>query len=319
MAHLPAAGEDARRQLAEALDEVLGLVEQAVAGGTADPVHDALHSDLLQQCLALSRTPEGGVEEPVRTVHHLACSGGTLISRCIGALPNVQLLSEVDPLATLPGQAGKPRFAPTDMVTLLRQSTRGTTPSLLIELFHAELKVVHADARARGQHLVLRDHAHTQFCRNDQDIGQRPDLRRIVAAAFPVRSVVTVRHPVDSFASLQANGWVQFTPATFDEYCRRYGLFLDAMGDTPVVRYEDFLQAPQAVMAQICSDLGLPFDPGFEQLFPTLVLSGDSGRSGAVLEARPRRPEAIALFEQEAPHFRAVATRLGYELGHNTT
>jgi hypothetical protein len=33
----------------------------------------------------------------VRTLHHVACSGGTLISRCLAALPDVVVLSELNP------------------------------------------------------------------------------------------------------------------------------------------------------------------------------------------------------------------------------
>ncbi len=36
----------------------------------------------------------------VRLVHHLARSGGTLISRCLGCMSGVLLLSEIHPLGT---------------------------------------------------------------------------------------------------------------------------------------------------------------------------------------------------------------------------
>ena len=34
----------------------------------------------------------------IRTIHHLACTGGTLISKCLGSMPDVALISEVNPL-----------------------------------------------------------------------------------------------------------------------------------------------------------------------------------------------------------------------------
>jgi hypothetical protein len=37
----------------------------------------------------------------IRVIHHLACSGGTLISKCISAMPNVYLLSEAHPFSDL--------------------------------------------------------------------------------------------------------------------------------------------------------------------------------------------------------------------------
>ena len=33
-----------------------------------------------------------------RAIHHFACSGGTVISKCVAAMPHVALLSEVNPL-----------------------------------------------------------------------------------------------------------------------------------------------------------------------------------------------------------------------------
>ena len=34
----------------------------------------------------------------IHTVHHLACTGGTVISKCLAAMPKVALVSEVNPL-----------------------------------------------------------------------------------------------------------------------------------------------------------------------------------------------------------------------------
>ncbi|MEA5392276.1 hypothetical protein VB738_13520 [Cyanobium gracile UHCC 0139] len=42
----------------------------------------------------------------VRTLHHVACSGGTLISRYLAALPDVVLLSELNPANRYGADAG---------------------------------------------------------------------------------------------------------------------------------------------------------------------------------------------------------------------
>ena len=46
------------------------------------------------------------------------------------------------------------------------------------------------------------------------------------------------------------------TPATFDEYCRRYLAFLDAYAGVPVVRYEDFVASPQRAIERVADFLG---------------------------------------------------------------
>jgi hypothetical protein len=142
-------------------------------------------------------------------------------------MPNVQLLSEVDPLYPGPlTDPDKPRFTPSDMPALLRSSTRGTSESLIAKVFQAGLQVVHEHSVARGLRLVLRDHAHTHYCRGNV-VPARPTLRELVSGVAPVVSVITVRHPVDSFVSLRSNEWLHFSPPNFETYCQRYLKFLD--------------------------------------------------------------------------------------------
>lgn len=261
--------------------------------------------DLAQQAPATRR-------EPIRTLHHFACTGGTLISKCISALPNVQLLSEVDPLSTHHGEP-KAGFAPTDLITLLRLSPRGASPELVAALFAAQLRVLQNDSERQGLHLVLRDHAHSHFC-HGATLTERPTLRDLVPTDLPRLSLVTVRHPLDSYASLAKLGWLTFEPRTLNVYCRRYLAFLDRYAGQPVQRYEDFVAAPQAAMQRVCAALELPFEPHFETLFAGFTVSGDSGRGGASIESRPPRPEAVAL-EPEAARseaFRTLVERLGY-------
>lgn len=252
-------------------------------------------------------------DRTLRTVHHFACAGGTLISKCLAAMPNVQLLSEVDPLAPLPVNPARPRFAPTDMGILLRQSSRGTDDEALLRVFRGELSAVAEDARRKGQRLVLRDHAHSHFCRGDR-VPVRPTLRDLVAEIAPVRSVLTVRHPLDSLASLQRNGWVHFSPDTADEYARRYLAFLAAYPGVPRVRYEDIVRRPAQGLQGLCAQLDLAYSPDFETLFPALRLSGDSGRSRDVIAPAPRRPEAQALAAEAAASdaWQTLLADLGY-------
>lgn len=253
--------------------------------------------------------------EPIRTVHHFACTGGTLISKCIASMPNVQLLSEVDPLSEMQLRRSPSRFAPTDMITLLHQSSRGVQRELLLRVFQASLQALWQDCSAHGLRLVLRDHAHSHFCTGDEILA-RPTLREMVVQTAPVRSLLTVRHPVDSMASVQKNFGLHFEPASLDGYCRRYLAFLDRHAGVPIIRYEDFVLAPQETMQSICAELHLPFFADFQQVFPGIVLSGDSGRRSDVIGLPERRPEALALYDEarQSEAFALLCQRLGYTL-----
>jgi len=306
---------DTVHKLAQTLQDALTLLKEASYNTPETGLETVEHGNLLQQCLVmceqgqLHRQPEA-----VRTIHHFACTGGTLFCKCIAAMPNVQLLSELDPLSTRTVQRNHPHFAPTDMVTQMHQSTRGTSQSLLVEIFHNELKVVHAEATRLGQRLVLRDHAHGHFC-SGRKIADRPVLRALVPSSLPLRSIVTVRHPLHSYASLVEMNWMQFSPATLDEYCRRYLVFLQEYADVPRLRYEDLVANPAEGMRRACTLLDLPYSPRFIDLFSVFKLTGDSGRGGSDIAPRPSRAMAKPLLDEAraSANYRRLVSELGYD------
>lgn len=308
----------------EAIDAALALLEAHGRAGTpllpapdaaADTMPSTPLSGLLEQYHQLIAKAFEPPMPPLRLVHHMACTGGTLIARCIAALPNTRVLSEVDPLSEL--GYPKNRFFPSDLIGLAKFGTRPPDRMVLAEIFLAGLAVLHDDSRRHGLDMVLRDHAHSQFCHGPK-LCDRPTLREILAEAYTTCSVVTLRHPLDSFLALRENGWLHFTQATVEEYARRYHAFLDRHADLLWLRYEDFLDDPEAVMQRICAALDLAYDPAFRELFVTVQLSGDSGRSSPILTKRPRRrcPDALLDEVQASPAFGKLLGRMGYGLEH---
>lgn len=272
-------------------------------------------SEALEEALKLLESwPVERVGEPLRSLHHFACTGGTLISKCVASLPNVQLLSEVDPLSEMHLNPERPTFSPRDLITQLRQSTRGTTEEVLVELFQHSIRIAYDRASQLGRRLVIRDHAHSHFCLG-REVPQRMNCRELLPSDIPALSIVTVRHPIESFSSLASNGWVTFEPGTLDEYCRRYLLFMKSYEGVPVERYEDFVTAPLDSMDRVCKTLELPCNPFFIDLFPWFKITGDSGRSGETIEARPARPVHSALKQEmlASSHYRHLVEMLNYD------
>jgi hypothetical protein len=306
--------------LAGTIAEAIEMLRDYAGAARPQPPAEPLPS-LLEECEALCAAAAG--PEPVRLIHHFACTGGTLISKCIAALPNTVVLSEIDPLSR--PHFLRPRgnsfivpnkdraFQPTDLIMALRTALRPVPDSTLAAVFAAAVAAMRQELARRGLAPVIRDHPHSQFC-TDIDPDGRPTLREILAASMPVVSLVTVRHPLDSFLALDAHRWRSFAPFTPQEYARRYTLFLDRHADVPVVRYEDVVASPEAGLAGIARHLGLRHSPLALDLFPIVVLSGDSGRTGDRIEARSRRaiPDAIRAGVAAAPAFAALCTRLGY-------
>jgi len=302
--------------LLEAISEALALIRQQGAPRLPDrlPPHTPPLPSLLDQCRALQARAAADATEPLRTLHHMACSGGTLISKCLAVMPNTLLLSEVAPLSRIGLNPAKPNFLPSDMIRQLKENHRPSPREDLIEIFLAGLTALLRQTRARGERLVLRDHAHSQFCVGP-DIPDYPPLHKMVAGLAPVLSVVTLRHPLDSYLSLLNNGWEHYKPAGLEEYARRYLAFLDAHAGITMLRYEDFTEDPDTVLRQICDILQLPFSPHAINTFSVIHISGDSGRSGAVIGPRSRRtvPAALAAAAETSDSYHRLCARLGYQ------
>ncbi|WP_204115912.1 hypothetical protein [Shimia biformata] len=265
-------------------------------------------ADLRDQARALT----GTAPRHLRCLHHLACTGGTLIAQCLSAQPDTWLLSEVDPLSPI---AHTHPFVPTDMIGLARFSSQPGGDDLDLALFRAGLDVLYDTARDRGLSLILRDHAHGHFS-HGPEIPDRPTLDEILLETYQPTSLVSVRHPLDSYLSLMNNKWVHFTPGTLAEYCRRYHVFLDRHQGMARLRYEDFVTEPDRHMAWICDLFDLAYSPDYARLFPDIILSGGSGRvSRTIGPLRPRRPIPADLtpeLRDNAP-YEALCDRLGYD------
>jgi hypothetical protein len=266
---------------------------------------------LLEQCGEFASLPMDS--EPIRLIHHFACTGGTLITKCLACSPNLHVLSEVDPLTALPPAGSK--FAPTDILRLAESSNRSLTTEEKIQVFMASFRELYRHGEKKGLRLLVRDHAHSHFCTGNE-IPKRPTVAEIVARGFDTRSIVTVRHPLDSYLSLHQNRWSTFQPFDLEEYANRYRTFLTANGDARVFKYEDFLSSPGRVMQKMCTELEISFQRDFQDLFMVHGLSGDSGRKGSVIKSRERRPvpEHIEQERSDSPAYKSLCEELEYQV-----
>ena len=292
-----------RQAVLLSLNDALNLA--GVQGGAEQAAQQVRRQ---QQCMVRAlRHPDRPL---IHTVHHLACTGGTVISKCLAAMPRVALVSEVNPL----NRFGS-KFEPTNPLLLLERSYRDLSLDEIKEDFVSRMAQAAKICRNDGVDLVVRDHSHTDFCMGEAPRGLTP-ICDFLADHYELVSVVTVRHPLDSYLGLLAEGWqTQFTPSTLEEYSRRYLAFLDRYRELPFRRYEEFCAGPEAFMQELCELLELEYSPSFKERFGSIKLSGDSGRgSNSEISPRPRRaiPEEIQAEVVSSASYRELLDRLGY-------
>ena len=312
---------DDARKFIDCLQDAVRLLEDDPAINHAGVDHALIYKASERFDLALfekwSEFFEPSLERkpPVRVIHHLSCTGGTLISKCLAGLPNVALLSEVNPASEIHMKYLPRGFAPTDLLSLAKRGNFPHTDELSEEIFRAEITVLANHAKQFGKHLVIREHSHTDFLEGEI-LNGASTVRKFLQEEHPLLSVVTVRHPVDSYLSLVKLGWNRFIPNTFDEYCRRCTLFINQNEDFPTYKYEDFVNDPLAEMKRMCQSLELPFNEGFLDVFDLGTLSGDSGRTSHIIEKRERRKFDYEFQKEvnESSSYQDLCKLMGYEL-----
>lgn len=267
---------------------------------------------------AWTRSPVAEVYKPIiRTVHHFACSGGTVISKCIQSMHRTIVISEVNPYRT------RYYFNPFDPVQLLiAQTSLNQNDTLKREIFKSRiLQCVHIAAR-NDLNLVFRDHTHSDYCipKNQEMITKKSSLLDLLSQNFNTKSLVTIRHPLESYLSLKINKWDQAISSSSD-YISRLEMMITHYKNKgiPILRYEDFCRNPTKFMQEICGILDLEYCSDFQSSFKKIPMTGDSGRGKkeerVIVEMPPKLiPLELELEASQSEVFKKIASDFDYQL-----
>lgn len=182
-------------------------------------------------------------QRPVRVLHNLARSGGTLMSRCLGCMQDIVLLSEIHP-------KGGTRFHPMKQAQdwfhlfdaeRMREMRQGGRMN-----FVREIDLIEQRCRELGRHLVVRDWAHLDF--HAVPFTQEPTCEFTTAnvlgfsGLFRLHRAALTRHPVDQWISLSRLSLVR--KLSLEDFLRGYLRYAEQCVNIGFVRYEDFVVRP---------------------------------------------------------------------------
>lgn len=248
----------------------------------------------------------------VRILSNLARAGGTLVSRCLGAMNNIVLLSEIHPLGT---HIFNPLAQARDWYGLLKPGDMDRGYS-----FSDAIMLIAERCSGAGKTLVIRDWAHLDYIGVpfvNRPAG-RPQLRDALAGRCDMRVCALVRHPADQWLStlrLQ----VMTGRLGLDAFLAGYRQHAEQAVESGFIRYEDFTAEPLLHMRTLCEKLRMPCDPGFIDRWQhnrhvTGDISGMSRGSGARIRPLPRRvvDGSLARLLRGNPDYRQSLELLGY-------
>jgi hypothetical protein len=243
----------------------------------------------------------------IRTVHHQAGTGGTLICKCLATQPDVCLISEINP-----GTKTRVRYAPLDPVSQFIAQYPALSGELRWRYFREQIEMLIQTCEAHKKHLIIRDHSHSDYLRTTPTEGSTL-LSQL--SGYEIRSIVTIRDPVDSYLStLTRKNWLEAIDNDFELYCGRLLKFVQELPGRPVFRYEDFCLAPLRKVSEMCSSLEIEFRERFMNRFYRIRLTGDNGRISDSIKPRPRRQvdDDLVKAASESGSYAAFCERFGY-------
>ncbi|MFK7758907.1 MAG: hypothetical protein AB8C13_03045 [Phycisphaerales bacterium] len=263
-----------------------------------------------------------GRQPKIRILRHLARTGGTLITKCLGSMDGVVVLSEVHPgnlSVSNPMMQAVEWFGLVDMKQVARWKRMGG-PSMLQFVGMCETR-----ASGRGDSLVLRDWSHLDYYGAPWvKAGMGTGLVDALGGAYEVVEACTVRHPVDSYLSLgKLPMYAQSGGLDWDLFLDGNLAFAKYASGCGFVRYEDLTRDPDGKLRELCGMLGIEFDERYRERWGSYThVTGDVAHGGSegtrVSEIRPLErkavdEEVVGRFREDARYVETCGL-LGYEL-----
>lgn len=192
----------------------------------------------------------------IRLFTSLARAGSTLVSRCLGTMDNIVLLSEIHPRGT---HIFNPLAQAHDWYDLVQpEETRGQHD------FIESIQLIEQRCRASGKTLVIRDWAHLDFI--GRPFVNNPPykllLTEALAPVFDIAQFALVRHPIDQWISTSSLKIMQ-GQLDMESFLAGYRRYAEQSIKTGFMRFEDFVREPVHQMERLCKHLDISFDPGF--------------------------------------------------------
>lgn len=196
-----------------------------------------------------------------------ARSGGTVLNQCLGSLPNVVMLSEVNPLGGGWGKEGAESFT-----TPKAQARRWYGIELRSDDFAEGILELEEICEKSGRHLIIRDWTYVNFMPNEKNNREPPGRFLILEALEGRCKTIPFAFVRDSIDAWTSSGYPKA-----DDYFVPYLRYVRALREKgmPVYKYEDFCRDPSMVIRDICEYSGLEFSDSYMNYASFTNVNGD--------------------------------------------
>lgn len=200
-----------------------------------------------------------------------ARSGGTVLNQCLGLLPNVVVLSELNPLGGGWGVEGE------KSLMTVKDQAKGWYG---IDLKNEDFADSVIELNSKCEHLIIRDWSFVNFWPHPKNSKNPPDSLLILdelEGKCELRVFAFVRNSIDVFLSRGGN-LVDFASA--------YLKYVQQLKDRniQIFYYEEFCISPKNVLMSICDYCGLEYKDTTEDYMNFKNVHGDVQHSSRGIE-----------------------------------
>lgn len=230
-------------------------------------------------------------------IHTLARSGGTVMSRNIAAMENVDLYSEIHHK----GPSSQAKYEPRN--SRLKYNIK-LQANVWFGYYNEAMKHELANADTidnsteeiidtielsfgDGQVPVLREWSHMDFFGDPflKPAGESL-LRQALGDKYHLTTAVFIRHPLGTWLSFHMSAPLRETYGTAEglrNFIRKYRSYAEYFSDEAQIKYRDFMSDQDGTTREICDRLQIDFDPDYKsRLSDFKNITGDPAGAGYV-------------------------------------
>ncbi len=232
----------------------------------------------------------------------MARSGGTVVSKCLGCMDGVVLLSEIHPNFCIPSLDVDAVEQAYKWFNLLTEQEVYRAGDRNPDNFHDVIGLINQRCIDQEKALVIRDWNHIDFTAVPYVPQPSFCLTTVDALKdfFTIIHTAIVRHPIDQWLSLIKIPNVKGL-LSLDSFLHGYHQFAVHCAEIGFFKYEDFTKNPETQLRLLCNRLKLHFDPNFINRWGSYTkITGDIwgfGRGTNEIRPLPRRLLDATLLE----------------------
>ena len=219
--------------------------------------------------------------ETLRLIHNLPKTGGTIISKCLGAQKNVSLLSEIHPK----GKQIRDKMAVNSLIAdPIYQAYKWNNLITDEEYkaynfdnkdFKTKIDFIIEKALSANKFLIIRDWSFVDF------FGKpfiKPTYKNLLLETlekkFKIQNIFILRNPIETLISCYKN--LPFFKSNYDLdfFLNSYRNFFLAASKDRIFKYEDFFTRPNDILKQMCEILKIEYTNEYTKNIKNVMLTG---------------------------------------------